>query len=225
MNKVRMNIPIRTTLRPNTVGATTTMLPGSGHIETPGEESLDRFHPLPLPAMKHRSGCSLLAPVFAAQVPNLLLAPIPVTQAAPVSCKPWEGSLGNGSRAPAPRPVEGASIYAVDDNGDLTELYSLLLAGAGYKVQAFTQRMEALAALKADGAKPDLLITDYFGVSMPVEQFMHACRVIHPNLRILMASGFSRTDEPCSWVRPDRFIRKPFTPEEFLVEVKAVLAA
>jgi DNA-binding NarL/FixJ family response regulator len=79
--------------------------------------------------------------------------------------------------------------------------------------------------LKADKRKPDLLITDYRGISMPVDQFIHACRAAHPNLRILMASGFNRRDMRLSRVGPDRFIRKPFTPEELQQEVRAALAA
>jgi CheY-like chemotaxis protein len=97
--------------------------------------------------------------------------------------------------APAfPQTAEIASVYAIDDKADLTELYALLLAGAGYRVRTFNDRAEALTALKAQGRKPDLLITNYLGRSMPIGQFMQACRVIHPSLRILMASGYHETD-------------------------------
>jgi hypothetical protein len=38
-----------------------------------------------------------------------------------------------------------------------------------------------------------------------------------------MASGFSQTFVRFSSVRPDRFIQKPFTADEFLKEVRAAL--
>src|SRR5262249_27179007 len=139
---------------------------------------------------------------------------------------PRSGSfLQNSDSASALRTTETASIYLVDDEESLTELYTLFLKGNDYIVRSFNLRTEALAALKADSKKPDLLITDYCGLAMPVERFMHHCLVVHPTLRILMASGLSQTFAPFPSVRPDRFIQKPFTADEFLQEVRATLIA
>jgi DNA-binding NtrC family response regulator len=123
-----------------------------------------------------------------------------------------------------PPAVAAPTIYVVDDAPFLTELYINLLRPSGYMVRAFKDRVEALAALNADPSKPDLLITDYRGPSMPVEQFMHRCRTAHPALRILMISGFRRTDVRFSQTRPDRYIEKPFRIDQFRKEVSASLA-
>jgi response regulator RpfG family c-di-GMP phosphodiesterase len=123
------------------------------------------------------------------------------------------------------RTLEPLSIYAVDDATRLTELYTTLLEVAGYIVRTFNHRAKALAALKVDRKRPTLLITNYLGLSMPVEHFIEACRLIHPSLRILMASGYDQSEMRFSGVRPDRFIHKPFTPEEFQQAVKDSLAA
>ena len=120
--------------------------------------------------------------------------------------------------------VGGPLIYVVDDTPCLTRLYALLLEGTGCLVKTFIDRAEALAALKSDQKKPDLLITDYRGRSMPAERFMHQCLAVHPALRILMASGWSESDDRFSQVRPCRFIRKPFTPDEFRQAIRAALA-
>jgi len=120
-------------------------------------------------------------------------------------------------------PAVTSSIYVVDDAPFLTELYTTLLGASGYKVRAFNDRVEALAALKADWKKPDLLITDYRGLSMPVDQFLHQCLLVYPALRILMISGFKRGDLRFSRAKPDRFMEKPFTPEELQQEIKAIL--
>jgi DNA-binding NtrC family response regulator len=119
---------------------------------------------------------------------------------------------------------ECSSIYIVDDEPRLTDLYSIILEGRGYAVKAFNHRVEALASLKGDRRKPDLLIMDYLGHSMSVDQFMQRCLLAHPTLRILMATGFSQVDAKFSYIRPDRFLQKPFTADEFLQEVKAALA-
>jgi len=126
-----------------------------------------------------------------------------------------------GSASPTAEPP---SIYVVDDAPCLTKLYATLLEATGYISRTFNDRAEALAALRADRKKPDLLITDYRGLSMTVDQFMHQCLVVHPALRILMASGFSQTEVRFSQAIPDRFIQKPFTAELLLQEVRAALA-
>jgi CheY-like chemotaxis protein len=129
----------------------------------------------------------------------------------------------NASSACAPRMTTAPLIYAVDDVPELTGLYTMLLEPLGYVVKPFNDRAEALAALEAERMKPELLVTDCLGVSMPVDQFVKRCLVVHPSLRILMASGLNQTDGRFSYVRPDRFLQKPFTAEEFLREVRAAL--
>jgi CheY-like chemotaxis protein len=123
-----------------------------------------------------------------------------------------------------PRSSEMVSIYAVDDMPCLTDLYSSMLEPAGYRVKTFNDRVQALVALKADRKKPALLITDYLGLSMAADHFMHACRVLHPDLRILMASGLNPQAMRLRLAKPDRLIHKPFTPEQFRQEVRAALA-
>ena len=115
-------------------------------------------------------------------------------------------------------------IYAVDDEPGLLDLYTILLEAHGYDVRTFDNRIHALAELKGGRRKADLLIMDYFGHAMSVDGFMQQCLLAHPNLRILVASGFSQLDARFAYIRPDRFIQKPFTGEEFLQEVKAALA-
>jgi len=148
--------------------------------------------------------------------------------APPGSWLPSENGLYlRENNANAPRRVlcteEPLSIYAVDDVPRLTELYMNLLEAAGYAVMTFNDRGKALDSLASDRKKPSLLITDYIGLSMPIDEFMQGCRAIHPDLRILMASGFGQQDMRPLRVKPDRFIQKPFTPEELRREVRAVL--
>ena len=131
----------------------------------------------------------------------------------------------NASSASAPRTTEAPLIYVVDDMPDLTGLYSTVLEETGYRVRAINDRAEAVAALKADRTKPDLLITDYLGHAMPIDRFLQECLVVHPALRILMASGFRQVHVQFSRARPERFIQKPFTLAEFRQEIKAALTA
>jgi DNA-binding NtrC family response regulator len=129
------------------------------------------------------------------------------------------------SHCSTPRWAGGALIYLVDDEQGLTELYSLFLKGAGHRVRLFNCRADALAGLKADSEKPDLLITDCLGDTMPIHLFIQRCRLFHPALRILMATGLSENDARYYCLRPDRFLQKPFTADRFIREVTAALAA
>jgi two-component system response regulator ChvI len=114
-------------------------------------------------------------------------------------------------------------VYAVDDDPDITWLYTMLLEEQGYEVRAFHDRMVALSALRADRKCPALLITDYAGCSMQVTEFMESCRAIQPNLRILMITGFYPTDLYLPGIRPDRILQKPFDLKVLGNEVGAVL--
>lgn len=126
-------------------------------------------------------------------------------------------------KSAAVMPRAAPSIYVVDEAEGLTELYTLFLKGTGFIVRAYNHRADALAALAADRMRPDLLITDYVGDSMPVDRFLQRCRVVHPSLRILIVSELSQRDVMSCCVRHDRFIQRPFTADEFLQEVRAAL--
>jgi len=175
---------------------------------------------------KTRAGICLPLPAVSVQVPGAPFLTRSLSGANALhgsSPSPSEDFVQNGSFASAPRTAEAVSILVVDDDESLAELYADFLETAGNRVWAFSDRGEALAALKADTVKPDLLITDYCGLSMSVDRFMRYCRIVNPTLRILMASGFSRTDMQFLQAKPDRFIQKPFTLEELRQEVTAAL--
>ncbi len=106
---------------------------------------------------------------------------------------------------------------------ELTELYHELLDSLGCIVNAFNDRGEALLALQAERRLPNLLITDYVGRTMSADEFMIRCRAAHPNLRVLMISGFDQTELRLSNIQPEGFLRKPFAADEFEAAVRALL--
>ena len=127
------------------------------------------------------------------------------------------------SLPPTGTTAKPLTVYAVDDLPRLTDLYANLLREAGYGVCTFNHRGDALAALQASKNRPDLLISDYLGLTMPVNDFLQGCRLLHPRLRILVASGFTADEMRFTGVQPDFFLHKPFTPAEFQQAVKAAL--
>jgi len=134
-----------------------------------------------------------------------------------------EASPAEAEAAGEVQPAEAPLIYVVDDMPYLTELYALVLGASGYIVKAFNDRGAALSALRGGGKKPDLLITDYQGFSLPIEKFMRECLEAHPALRILMASGFGEENVFFSETAPTAFIQKPFTPQALQERVRGIL--
>ena len=116
-------------------------------------------------------------------------------------------------------------IYVVDDQNGAGELYAIFLEANGYTARLFTDRAAALSALKTEKPKPALLMTDSLGRSMPTDGFIQRCRALHPALRILLTSGRDRPEADFSSPLPDRFIQRPFTPEQLQQEVHDALAA
>jgi|SRR6185369_1717244 CheY-like chemotaxis protein len=123
------------------------------------------------------------------------------------------------------RKKKTPSIYVVDDDPSLTELYTDILEATGYQVEVFNDRAKALEALKTDESGPDLLIMDYLGHDLPAERFIQGCLSVQPALPILIASGISQFDERFVPIDAIRFIEKPFSIESFQEEVSAALAA
>jgi CheY-like chemotaxis protein len=113
-------------------------------------------------------------------------------------------------------------VYVVDDCTELTGLYASFLENAGYEVQAFNDRLRALAALRMSRRPPWLLVTDYFGYPISADEFVRQCRLIRADLRILMATGCPKGTVPLSSIQPDCYIEKPFCLQAILAEMKAL---
>jgi len=96
----------------------------------------------------------------------------------------------------APAEVAGGAegrarrILYIDDDQALTFLVQRLLARRGYSITDFTHAHEALAALRADPAAYDLVLTDYNMPGMTGLDVARAVRQIRPDLPIAIASGF-----------------------------------
>jgi CheY-like chemotaxis protein len=119
----------------------------------------------------------------------------------------------------------GRHVLYLDDEESLVFLVSRLLKRQGYRVSGFTRADEALAALRADPGKFDLVVTD---LNMPGASGLDVAREVarlRPDLPVVLTSG-SINDElkalaPLAGVR--ELIYKPNTVEE-LCEVVGRLA-
>ncbi len=134
-------------------------------------------------------------------------------------------AAGSGPGA-AGEIVARSRILLADDNADLRGYIGRLLAGRGYEVEAVSDGVEALAALKA--SRPDLLVTD---VMMPRLDGYGLLRAVRQDpalqdLSVVMLSARAGEDEKVEGFEAgaDDYLVKPFSARELLARVAANIA-
>ncbi|MFA5912849.1 MAG: PAS domain S-box protein [Burkholderiales bacterium] len=91
---------------------------------------------------------------------------------------------------PALKPGTGQSVLYLDDDDSLVFLVKRLLERRGYRVSAYTDAKEALAALRADSTAFDLVVTDYNMPGMSGLDVAREVRTIRADLPVAVATGF-----------------------------------
>jgi two-component system phosphate regulon response regulator PhoB/two-component system alkaline phosphatase synthesis response regulator PhoP len=116
-------------------------------------------------------------------------------------------------------------VYIVDDEPDILELVDLNLTKAGYLTETFERAEPMLRALA--GKVPDLLVLD---LMLPDADGLELCRKLraqdaYKKLPIVMLTAKASLDEKIQGLDygADDYITKPFSPDELLARIKAVL--
>jgi CheY-like chemotaxis protein len=84
----------------------------------------------------------------------------------------------------------GRHILYLDDDEAMVKLVKRLLVRQGYRVSSYTNQNEALAALRAEPASFDLVVTDYNMPGMSGLDVASAVREIRAQLPVALTSGF-----------------------------------
>ncbi len=84
----------------------------------------------------------------------------------------------------------GRHILYLDDDEALVFLTQRMLERRGYRISGYTDQEEALAALRADPAGFDLVVTDYNMPGLSGLDVARAVRAIRADLPVAVASGF-----------------------------------
>jgi CheY-like chemotaxis protein len=114
-------------------------------------------------------------------------------------------------------------VLLVDDEISSTEVLALILADAG--LQVTTAADARLALERLDEARPDVVITDFMMPGMNGGELVRRIHALpaYREVPVLLISG-----APQSALRPyavdyRSFLRKPFSLEQFLGAVRALL--
>ncbi|EMS79938.1 hybrid sensor histidine kinase/response regulator [Desulfotignum phosphitoxidans] len=129
---------------------------------------------------------------------------------------------------PAPATAAGnhACILFVDDEPPIANLGKRLLEHLGYQAEARTDPLEALALIKADPGRFDLVITDLTMPGMSGDNLASELTKIRPNLPVIMCSGFSRdmTKAAAEAAGIKAFVLKPILKDNLAAVIRQVLA-
>src|SRR5688572_13566638 len=111
-------------------------------------------------------------------------------------------------------------IYIVDDEALLGQLAETVLSEAGFRTRTFLDPVEALRAVRDDGERPTVLVTDFVMGSMTGLELIEGCKSYHPTLRTILLSGtVNETQIVGHATQPDLFIAKPYRVGAFVKSV------
>jgi PAS domain S-box-containing protein len=113
----------------------------------------------------------------------------------------------------------GRSVLVVEDELTVRTTAARALKEAGYAVHEASDGQEALDILEQRSGHTDLVITDLGMPVMDGHELARRLRATRPDLPILFISGYGDTGT----VSP--FLQKPFSPDDLIRRVGAVLAA
>ena len=116
-------------------------------------------------------------------------------------------------------------VYVVDDEPMVGDVVQAILKMGGYDSVFFETPTAAFKAINEANPKPTLLLTDFQMPQMTGRELIQLCKKVHPRLKTILYSG-NVLEETVAFYpeRPDRFLRKPFTPKTLIDLVRAVLA-
>jgi len=123
------------------------------------------------------------------------------------------------------RSGAGRHILYLDDDDSLVFLIRRLLEIEGFKVSAFSEQSEAIAAVQADGDAFDLVVTDFNMPGMNGIEVMQKMLTINPALKTAIASGFvdEALTEAAREAGVTSLIFKESAVEDFCVVIRGLI--
>jgi PAS domain S-box-containing protein len=124
-----------------------------------------------------------------------------------------------------PPPGDGELIIVADDDESIRDITRQTLEAFGYVVQTAADGAEALSFLLGHEVHPRVLFTDFAMPIMDGRQLIKAVKKMGLDVKIMVASGTSMSEEAKLDMSEDVdiFISKPFTASKLLTTVHQML--
>ena len=132
------------------------------------------------------------------------------------------------SEIPQPLSVQRGTgtILVVDDEAQMVKVYSRVLEKLGYAVLTASGGAEALSILRQRHTEIALVILDMIMPDMNGRQTFDAMRMLAPNLRVLLSSGFTIDRQAQDMLARGcvGFIQKPFDAATLSAKLRKVMS-
>jgi PAS domain S-box-containing protein len=141
---------------------------------------------------------------------------------------PETGRPATDVQADEPQIPQGSeSILVVDDERDIRETFRLMLEQLGYRVTACEDPVQALAMIREDKKRFDLVISDQTMPAMTGSELLAEIMNIRPDLPVILCTGFSEqlTDEKARQMGVRLLLMKPVILRKLGESVRQVLDA
>jgi DNA-binding NtrC family response regulator len=113
----------------------------------------------------------------------------------------------------------------VEDESAVRHFVTEVLKDSGYNVLEACNAEEALSLSSKQSGPIDLLLTDMVMPGLDGRQLAIRMRIIHPEAKALLVSGFSRSLAAGDAPGPDvHFLPKPFSPSHLTHAVSQILS-
>ncbi|MDQ2868667.1 MAG: response regulator [Verrucomicrobiota bacterium] len=118
-------------------------------------------------------------------------------------------------------------ILLIDDEPEIAELASEMLAEEGYKVIVARDGFEALKIYQQINRQIGLVILDFFLPVMDGDAVFEELKVLNPSVNVVLSSGFAEQNKIGAMLAQGLrgFIPKPYTREKLLEQVRSTLEA
>jgi CheY-like chemotaxis protein len=138
-----------------------------------------------------------------------------------------DATIGSADASEATEALSGTErVLVLEDDEAVRQLTDRVLSLRGYTVHAARTVEEALAIFSSHRDEIDLLIVDAVLPRMSGREFIERVRVMRPDVRALLMSGYAEDPSRAgtTWPADVPRLAKPFTPDEIARKVREALA-
>jgi CheY-like chemotaxis protein len=118
-------------------------------------------------------------------------------------------------------------LLLIEDEPDVADLASEMLAEEGYRVVIAHDGFEALKIYERMGTQIGLVILDYFLPVIDGDAVFEELRSLNPSVNVVLSSGFAEQSKIASMLSQGLrgFIPKPYSRDKLLEQVRSTLDA
>ena len=136
-----------------------------------------------------------------------------------------ERKLPEHPAADPPAPADCCIVLVVDDESTVRETARTILEHLGYSVLTAEDGREALAVVRQNGRRVNLVLLDMTMPVMSGEETLDALRDLNPELQILVSTGYTEDEamRRFSGQKTAGFVQKPYTAARLSQKVRDAL--